>query len=270
MVNSQRPAPLAAPLYRRRKQHIIAVSRRRLTRPASPVAVETGWSHRHHDVAGGWLRPAVFGAVDGLATSATLVAGLDGAGFSRHVAVLASAAALLAGALAMGTGEYVSVADQNKLGDSETTLQRQMLARFSLAEEDELADYFHGYGADRKTAARMAAAAARAPNLVLGPCVRDRPGPDPLDLPSPFLSGVTSMCAFAAGALLPLLPYVLGAPRTAATLALTSAALVAGGMAIGRMTGRSALHAGLRQLAFGTAAIAVAYLTGALISGAAI
>jgi VIT1/CCC1 family predicted Fe2+/Mn2+ transporter len=83
------------------------------------------------------------------------------------------------------------------------------------------------------------------------------------------LSGVTSMFAFAAGALTPLLPYLLSAPRLASMLALATAALVAGGMATGRMTGRSAWHAGLRQLAFGTGAMAVAYLAGALISGRA-
>ena len=269
-MDSQRPAPLAAPLYRRGKGRLIAAPLRGLLSPAVPVAVESGWWHRHHDVAGGWLRPTIFGAVDGLATSATLVCGLNGAGLPRHLIALTSAAALLAGAFAMGTGEYVSVTDQNKLAGSETTLQRQMLARFSVADEDELSGYFRGYGADPEAAARMAAAAARNPYLVLGPCHRGNLGPDPLDLPSPFLSGVTSMCAFAAGALLPLLPSVLGAPRIAATLALTTAALVAGGIAIGRITGRSALHAGLRQLAFGSAAIAVAYLTGALISGAGV
>ena len=268
-MDSQRTAPLAAPLYRRRKGRV-AATLRGVPRPAVPVAVESGWWHRHHDVAGGWLRPAVFGAVDGLATCATLVCGLAGAGLPRHVMILASAAALLAGAFAMGTGEYVSVSDQNKLADAETTLQRQLLTRFSVADEDELGGYFRGYGADPETAARMAAAASRDPYLVLGPCHRDYLGPDPLDLPSPFLSGVTSMGAFAAGALTPLLPYLLGTPGLAATLALAAAALVAGGMAVGRMTGRSSWHAGLRQLAFGTGAMTVAYLAGALISGRSI
>lgn len=257
-------------MYRRGKGRLTAAPLRGLSRPPVPAAVESGWWHRHHDVAGGWLRPAIFGAVDGLATCATLVCGLDGAGLSRHVIALTSAAALLAGAFAMGTGEYVSVTDQNKLAGSEATLQRQLLVRFSVADEDELSGYFRGYGADPEAAARMAAAASRDPYRVLGPCHRDNLGPDPLDLPSPFLSGVTSMCAFAAGALLPLLSYVLGAPRMAAALAVTAAALVAGGIATGRMTGRSALHAGLRQLAFGSAAMAVAYLTGALFSGAGV
>ena len=73
------------------------------------AALQAGWYHGHRDVSGGWLRPAVFGAVDGLVTNASLISGLSGGGVSAHTVVLTGAAALVAGAFSMGTGEYISV-----------------------------------------------------------------------------------------------------------------------------------------------------------------
>src|ERR1700755_1796262 len=109
------------------------------------AALAAGWSHRHRDVSGGWLRPTVFGAVDGLVTNASLIAGVGGGGVSPHAVVLTGVAALVAGAFSMGTGEDVSVTNQNELIHSEVALERKMLARFPAAEEDELAGYFRGY-----------------------------------------------------------------------------------------------------------------------------
>src|SRR5271168_5571224 len=129
--------------------------------PASLVgmaALRAGWTHRHRDVSGGWLRPTVFGAVDGLVTNASLIAGLGGGGVSAHTIILTGVAALVAGAFSMGTGEYVSVTNQNELVHAEVDLERRMLARFPAIEQDELAGYFRGYGADEDTANRMAAA----------------------------------------------------------------------------------------------------------------
>ena len=103
------------------------------------AALRAGWSHGHRDVSGGWLRPTVFGAVDGLVTNASLISGLGGGGVSAHTVVLTGAAALVAGAFSMGTGEYVSVTNQNELVHAEVCLERQMLARFPAAEQEELA-----------------------------------------------------------------------------------------------------------------------------------
>src|SRR5450432_4135520 len=122
------------------------------------AALAAGWSHRHRDVSGGWLRPTVFGAVDGLVTNASLIAGLGGGGASAHAVVLTGVAALVAGAFSMGTGEYVSVTNQNELVHAEVAVERRMLARFPAAEQSELADTFRGYGADSETATRMAEA----------------------------------------------------------------------------------------------------------------
>jgi VIT1/CCC1 family predicted Fe2+/Mn2+ transporter len=234
---------------------------------AGRAALRMGWSHRHRDVSGGWLRPTVFGAVDGLVTNASLISGLGGGGVSAHTVVLTGVASLVAGAFSMGTGEYISVTNQNELVGSEVSLERRMLSQFPAAEEEELAGYFRDYGADPETAARMAAAVSADPETALQVHTRQELGVDPQDLPSPLLAGISSLFAFSAGAVVPLLPYLFGATVLWVTLILTAAALTAGGMAVGRLTGRPLLRSGLRQLAFGALAIAVTYLVGHLIGG---
>jgi VIT1/CCC1 family predicted Fe2+/Mn2+ transporter len=213
------------------------------------------------------LRPTVFGAVDGLVTNASLIAGLGGGGASPHAVVLAGAAALVAGAFSMGTGEYISVTNQNELVHAEVAVERRMHARFPAAEQAELADTFRGYGADPDTAARMAAAVSRDPDTALRVHTREELGVDPFELPSPVLAGVASLVAFSLGALLPLLPYLAGLSALAVSLGITAVALVAGGMVVGRLTGRPLLRSGLRQFALGGIAVAVTFAVGSLIGG---
>jgi len=229
------------------------------------AAAAAGWSHRHRDVSGGWLRPTVFGAVDGLVTNASLIAGLGGGGVSASTVVLTGAAALVAGAFSMGTGEYVSVTNQNELVHAEVAVERRMHARFPAAEQAELADTFRGYGADQQTAARMAAAVSKDPDTALRVHTREELGVDPEDLPSAVVAGVSSLVAFSVGALVPLLPYLAGLDVLTDALGITAVALVAGGMVVGRLTGRSSLRSGLRQLALGAVAIGVTFAVGSLI-----
>ena len=228
-------------------------------------AAAAGWSHRHRDVSGGWLRPTVFGAVDGLVTNASLIAGLGGGGVPAHVVVLTGVAALVAGAFSMGTGEYVSVTNQNELVHAEVALERRMHARFPAAEQAELADTFRGYGADIETANRMAAAVSHDPDTALRVHTREELGVDPHELPSAVLAGVASLLAFSLGALVPLLPYLVGLPGLAGALGITAVALVVGGMVVGRLTGRPLLRSGLRQLVLGGVAIGVTFAVGSLI-----
>jgi VIT1/CCC1 family predicted Fe2+/Mn2+ transporter len=229
------------------------------------AALRAGWSHRHRDVSGGWLRPTVFGAVDGLVTNASLIAGVGGGGVPAHAVVLTGVAALVAGAFSMGTGEYISVTSQNELVHAEVAVERKMHARFPAAEQAELAEYFRGYGADPDTAARMAAAVSKDPGTALKLHTREELGVDPAELPSAILAAVTSLFAFSLGALVPLLPYLLGAPVLAVSLGITAVALAAGGMIVGRLTGRPVLRSGLRQLALGAVAIGITFTVGSLI-----
>jgi VIT1/CCC1 family predicted Fe2+/Mn2+ transporter len=165
----------------------------------------------------------------------------------------------------MGTGEYISVTNQNELVHAEVALESLMHARFPAAEQDELAGYFRGYGADPETAARMAAAVSADPGTALRVHTREELGVDPDELPSPILAGGASLLAFSLGALVPLLPYLAGLDYLAATLVLTAVALAAGGIVVGRLTGRPLVRAGLRQLLLGGLAIGVTFVVGSLI-----
>jgi VIT1/CCC1 family predicted Fe2+/Mn2+ transporter len=208
----------------------------------------------------------VFGAVDGLVTNAALIAGVGGSGVSPHTVLLTGLAGPVAGAFSMGTGEYVSVTNQNELVHSEVALEADMLARFPAAEQAELADRFRSYGADDDTATRMAAAVSRDPDQALQLHARDELGVDPHDLPSPLLAGGASLVAFSLGALLPLLPYLLGLQALlTVSLVITAVALLLGGMVVGRLTGRPLLGAGARQLALGALAVAVTFAVGHVI-----
>ena len=209
--------------------------RREPTQAVEAAALAAGWSHRHRDVSGGWLRPTVFGAVDGLVTNASLIAGLSGGGVPANTIALSGVAALVAGAFSMGTGEYISVTSQNELVNAEVTVERRMHARFPAAEQAELADTFRGYGADPDTAARMAAAVSRDPDTALRMHTREELGVDPFKLPSAVLAAVSSLAAFSLGALAPLLPYLAGLSALAAALGIAAVALAAGGMAVGRL-----------------------------------
>lgn len=233
------------------------------------AAVAGGWSHRHRDVSGGWLRPTVFGAVDGLVTNAALIAGVGGGGLSAHSILLTGFAGLVAGAFSMGTGEYVSVTNQNELVHAEVDVERSMHARFPEAEQAELAETFRGYGADPDTAARMAAAVSADPETALRVHTREELGVDSHELPSAVVAGGASLLAFSIGALLPLLPYLIGTPSLLVSLIITAVALVGGGMVVGRLTGRPLLLAGGRQLALGAVAIAVTFAIGHLIGSPA-
>jgi len=231
------------------------------------AALAAGWSHRHRDVSGGKLRPTVFGAVDGLVTNASLIAGLGGGGVSPHTVVLTGAAALVAGAFSMGTGEYVSVTNQNELVHAEVSTERIMHARFPAAEQAELAETFRGYGADPETATRMAAAVSRDPDTALRVHTREELGVDPFGLPSALAAAVSSLVAFSAGALIPLLPYLAGLDALPVALGIAAVALLTLGMAVGRLTGRPVLRSGLRQLLLGGVAVAVTFTVGSLIGG---
>src|ERR1700712_1477094 len=110
------------------------------------AALRSGWSHRHRDVSGGWLRPTVLGAVDGLVANALLIARVGGGGGSTHAIVLTGLAGLVAGAFSMGTGEYVSVTNQNELVQAEVAVERRMHEQFPDAERGGLGKTFPAFG----------------------------------------------------------------------------------------------------------------------------
>ncbi len=216
-------------------------------------------AHHHRDVNGGWLRPAVFGAMDGLVTNVSLISGVGAGGASSHAVALTGLAGLVAGAFSMATGEFVSVSSQNELVRAEVEQERRELARNPVGEQAELAAAFRAQGVEPALADKVAAQISAQPDRGLGIHVREELGVDHEDLPSPWTAAGASFGAFSVGALVPLLPYLVGAAWL--WLALTLAAITAfvGGGAVGRLTGRSFLRGAVRQLLLGTIAAAATY-----------
>ena len=221
--------------------------------------------HEHRDVTGGWLRPAVFGVMDGLVSNTALVAGVAGGGASSDTVLLAGLAGLAAGAFSMATGEYVSVASQTELTRAEIEIEKREIARVPAAEEAELAAIYRSRGVDEATASEVARQLSLDPDQVWRVHAREELGVDPDDLPSPWTAAGSSFAAFTVGALVPVLPYLLGADSLLVAVALALLALFVAGALVSRFTDRGALYSGGRQLLLGGAAAAVTYAVGDLV-----
>ncbi|WDZ87506.1 VIT1/CCC1 transporter family protein [Micromonospora cathayae] len=219
----------------------------------------------HADVSGGWLRPAVFGAMDGLVTNIALIAGVGGGGVSARAIVLTGTAGLVAGAISMGLGEYTSVKSANEQVAAEVAKERRELERHPEAEARELADAWVARGLPRDLAMQVAEAVRRDPEEALRVHVREELGVDPDDQPSPWTAAFSSFVFFSIGAVIPLLSYLVGFTSLWLALAAGGAGLFAAGAIVARFTKRSWLLGGLRQLLLGAAAAAATYLIGALI-----
>jgi VIT1/CCC1 family predicted Fe2+/Mn2+ transporter len=221
--------------------------------------------HQHRDVSGGRLRPTVFGAMDGLVSNASLVAGVAGAGVSRTFVVLTGLAGLVAGACSMAAGEYISVQSQNELIESEVENERRELARNPAGETAELAALYEARGLSPELAAEVAEVISRDPATALGVHAREELHVDPEALPSPWAAAGLSFVSFVLGAVVPLAPYLLGFSSIAAALVLSAFALILGGGVVGRMTGRPIALAAGRQLLVGALSAGATYAIGALI-----
>ncbi|MDP9433739.1 MAG: VIT1/CCC1 transporter family protein [Actinomycetota bacterium] len=221
--------------------------------------------HSHRDVTGGWLRPAVFGVTDGLVSNTALVAGVAGGGVSPRALVLTGLAGLAAGAFSMAIGEYVSVASQSEATLAEIEVEKAELARVPEAEEAELAAVYEGRGVLPATAREVARQLSADPEQAWRVHAREELGVDPDDLPSPWTAAGSSFAAFAVGAAVPVLPYLLGGTSLLVALLLAGVALFAAGALVSRFTSRGALSAGLRQLVLGAGAAALTYGIGSLV-----
>jgi vacuolar iron transporter family protein len=221
--------------------------------------------HTHRDVTGGWLRPAVFGLTDGLISNVALITGVAGADSSRTAVLVAGFAGLVAGAFSMATGEYVSVTSQRELARAEIATERAEIARVPQAEEAELAALYRGRGLTPALASEVAKQLSADPERAWRVHVREELGFDPDDLPSAWSAAGSSFLAFAIGAFLPLLPYLLGASSLLWSLLVAGVGLTAGGALVSRFTDRPAWFSGVRQLLLGAFAAAVTYGVGTLV-----
>lgn len=218
--------------------------------------------NHHADISGGWLRPAVFGAMDGLVTNIALIAGVGGGGVAPRTILLTGIAGLVAGAISMALGEYTSVRTQNEQVAAEVAKERAELARYPDVEADELARAWIGRGLPEELARQMAEALRDNPELALRMHTQEELGVSPTETPSPWLAGGSSFVCFAVGAILPLLPYLLGGEQLWPALASGGAGLFAAGAIAARFTGRSWWLGGTRQLLLGAAAATATFLIG--------
>ncbi|MBV9164328.1 MAG: VIT1/CCC1 transporter family protein [Pseudonocardiales bacterium] len=221
--------------------------------------------HVHRDVSGGWLRPAVFGAMDGLVTNIALIAGVGGSGAGAHLIVLTGMAGLVAGAFSMALGEYASVETQNDQVRAEVKVERDELRRHPVAEKAELAASLVQMGLTRETAKQVAEEVHANPSLAVRVHINQELGVNPDDQPSPWVAAGSSFLCFAIGALVPLIPYLLGFASLITGLAAGAGGLFLAGALAARFTARSWWRSGLRQVGFGMIAAVATYLVGALI-----
>ncbi|NBW31094.1 MAG: hypothetical protein EBR48_00320 [bacterium] len=224
----------------------------------------------HRSGSSGTLRATIFGVSDGLVSNAALVMGIAGATTASGqggFVVLAGIAGLLAGAFSMAAGEYVSMRSQTELLERQIELERAELEAMPEEEEAEIAGIYRARGFPEEEARSIAQRLMSNPSVALETLVREELGLDPEELGSPWGAAAGSFIAFAIGAFLPLLPFILltGSTALLASIAVTAIALFSVGAAVSLLTGKSAIYTGLRQLAIGAAAAAITYAVGSLI-----
>ena len=227
---------------------------------------QVGLSHR--TVGGGNLRAAIFGVNDGLVSNASLILGVVGAQASTGTVLATGIAGLLAGALSMAAGEYVSVRSQRELFEYQIGLEADELKQYPEAEAEELALIYIARGMPADQARSFSHQRGQNPEQALDVLAREELGLNPDDLGSPVGAAAFSFAAFTIGALVPLLPFFLGSALPQAAwwgTGLAAAGLFGTGAAMSLFSGRNPWLGGLRMLGIGAAAGATVFLIGRLI-----
>jgi vacuolar iron transporter family protein len=234
----------------------------------------------------GSFRAAVFGANDGLVSNLALVMGISASGVANSVVLLSGISGLLAGALSMGAGEYVSVRSQRELLEASTpNAETRHRVPHLDAEANELALFYRARGLGRLEAEAKAARVLGAPAVASDAIPAEDAAPAPTEGDAPVDAQVdesvdeheavgtglgaaaSSFCFFASGALLPVLPYLFGLGGTTAVIVaavIVGLALLATGAIVALLSGGSPVRTALRQLAIGFGAAGATYLLGLL------
>ncbi len=237
--------------------------------PMPVSASEVG--RRHGTGAGNNLRAAVFGASDGLVSNASLVMGVAAAGVESTSLLITGLAGLLAGALSMAAGEYVSVRSQREFYEYQIALEREELATYPDAEVEELALIYNARGLELEEARRVSRTLLSNPEHALEVLAREELGLNPDDLGSPIGAAVSSFGAFAVGAAVPIIPFLAGLTGSHAVYVAAGATLCvlfALGVALSLFTGHNAFRGGLRQMLIGGGAGLAAWGIGKLLGAA--
>jgi vacuolar iron transporter family protein len=234
---------------------------------AMPTNVdEVGARHRGSGN-GGNLRAAVFGVNDGLVSNTSLIMGVAGATGDAAFILTSGVAGLLAGALSMAAGEYVSMRSQREMYEYQIGLERDELAQYPEEEAEELALIYAARGMGIEEARGVAHKMLQNPAHALDTLAREELGLNPDDLGSPWGAAAFSFFAFTGGALIPLVPFLLrlGPASVAVAAGLVAVALFAVGATLSLFTGRHALMSGLRMVLIGALSGAVTFGIGKLL-----
>jgi VIT1/CCC1 family predicted Fe2+/Mn2+ transporter len=236
--------------------------------PDRDIAAREKW---HRSGRSGTLRAVIFGVSDGLVSNLALVMGVAGASGQTdapgHFILLAGIAGLLAGAFSMAAGEYISMQSQRELFERQIALERAEMEAMPEEEEAEMAALYRSKGFREDEAKAIAHRLFEDPERALDQLIREELGLDPDELGSPLGAAFGSFVAFALGAFVPVLPYLIGSGVAAfvAAIVMSLAALFAVGAAVSLLTGRGVLFSGIRQVAIGAVAAIVTYLVGTII-----
>jgi VIT1/CCC1 family predicted Fe2+/Mn2+ transporter len=227
---------------------------------------------RHRAVGGNALRAAVLGANDGLVSNFSLVMGVAGADSTGTAVLIAGFAGLLAGALSMALGEWLSVQSARELFSAQLEVETAEIEAIPDEEEEELRLIYEAKGLGEAQARDLAHRLMTGERgQLLDTLAREELGIDPEELGgSPWVAAATSFALFAVGALVPVLPFlfVRGVTGIVLSAAFAGAMLFLLGAGITVVTGRNAFRAGVRQLAFGLAAAAITFGIGSLVGRA--
>jgi VIT1/CCC1 family predicted Fe2+/Mn2+ transporter len=233
---------------------------------AMPTRLEQVGARHRGAGSGGNLRAAVFGVNDGLVSNTSLIMGVAGATADPAFILTSGVAGLLAGALSMAAGEYVSMRSQRELYEYQIGLEREELEQYPDEEAEELALIYEARGMPLAEGRAVAHKLLQDPAHALDTLAREELGLNPDDLGSPWGAALFSFLSFTAGAVIPLVPFVLHLERPVwIAAALAAAALFAVGASLSLFTGRGALRGGLRMLAIGGGSGAVTYAIGSLL-----
>ncbi len=223
---------------------------------------------RHRAAGGNALRAAVLGASDGLLSNFNLVMGVAGAQLSGTGILLTGLAGLLAGAISMGLGEWISVQSSRELYEKQIGTEAEEIRTVPEEETEELVLIYQARGMDEGPARLLASQLMKNPESALDALARDELGVNPEDMGgSAWEAAVTSFLLFAAGAIIPVMPFAFltGTPAVIVSAALSAVGLFVIGAAITLFTGKPILLSGLRQVLFGLAAAAAVFLIGRLV-----
>ena len=223
---------------------------------------------RHKSVGGNALRAAVLGSNDGLVSNMSLVMGVAGAAVSNNTILLTGIAGLLAGAISMALGEWLSVQSSRELNQRQIELETEELEASPEEEKKELVLLYQAKGMNSEEAHKLADKAFENPQTAIDAIITEELGIDKEELGgSAWEAAIASFILFSIGAIIPLYPFMFLDGKNAILLSLGSSfiGLFGIGAAITLLTGKSILFSGFRQVAFGLVAAAVTYGIGTLI-----